>query len=119
MNEAIGQMIPAQPGFAAVMERHSKFGKRMEWIELEPVIAWVLLQGGGLVPVTVKHGRHKIGGAILNPDGKVVDTWGTHDNLAEWQRCHGEIRKEIMKDERRFMAEYLAAKKTPTPANCG
>jgi hypothetical protein len=83
--DEVGQMIPAQPGFAAVMKRHSRFGKKIDWIELEPVVGWLLSPSGRLSPVTVKHGSNTVHDAILTPDGTVVDIHGTHASLAEWK----------------------------------
>jgi hypothetical protein len=86
------QLIPAQPGYAVLKQRQGKLGVPVDWIEMEPVIAWLYIADDHgnrqLAPVTLKHGVGATNGfdVILYPDGKVFDEFGTHDNLKEWQR---------------------------------
>lgn len=80
-------VIPAGRGHSVIMERRSKFGVMCDWFEFEPVIAWVFTDGT-VLPLTLKHGAGKHYEPILHPGGKVVDVYGTHDNLAAWQTYH-------------------------------
>ena len=80
-------VIPAGRGHSVIKNRCSKLDIRCDWLEFEPVIAWVFTDGT-VVPLTLKHGAGKHYEPILHPDGKVVDIYGTHDNLAAWQTYH-------------------------------
>jgi hypothetical protein len=83
-----GQFIPGPPGCSVAIARSDWFGVRVDWIELEPVVAWVRWDDGDVAPIT-KHGFCRVGGhaAVLSPTGKVVEMGGgSHESLAEWQR---------------------------------
>lgn len=84
-------ILTANPGYNVVLGRHHYFKKRIYlWFELEPVVAWKPTEDGrDLLPITVKHGlirkeaKHFRRYGIQQPDGSIVNIYGTFSSLEE------------------------------------
>jgi|ERR1035437_3371803 hypothetical protein len=101
----IGKFEPPWPECSVVFARDKWFGISVNWIEHETFVGWLRLENGVSLLITRKYGIKSGTGAILYPDGGVIDRGSYYESLGEWwQQCLADQAKYGVLYARQFLA---------------